>query len=129
MISTFKERRVFPDTPVTPEELAAMQKQIIEKERRLREKEREIEKQRREFESKDSIIEQLRRELEESRASQPSMSRRDVNISSQLSGPPASRFHETEYREPENISNFALRKAIASIPTFDGQSSSATRFI
>ena len=117
------------DTPVSSEKLVAMQKQIFEKERRLREEEREIEKQRREFENKDSLIEQLRRELQESRASQPSTSRRDDNISSQLSDTPASRFHETDYRVPENISNFALREAIASIPTFDGQNSSATRFI
>ena len=66
------------------------------------------------------MIEQLRHELQESRASQPST---DENLSSQLSDTPTSRF-----REPENISNFALREAIASIPTFDGQSSSATRF-
>ena len=117
------------DTPVSAEELSAMQKQIFEQERRLREEERKIEKRRLKFENKDSLIEQLRRELQESRASQPSTSRRDDNISSQLSDTPASRFRETEYREPENISNFALREAIASIPTFDGQSSSATRFI
>ena len=72
-----------------------MQKQIFEKERRPREEEREIEKRRLEFENKDSLIEQLRRELHESRASQPSTSRRNDIISSQLSDTPASRFRET----------------------------------
>ena len=128
MMST-RSKKDGSDTPVSAEELAAMQKQIFEKERRLREEEREIEKRRLEFENKDSLIEQLRRELQESRASQPSTSRRDDDIPTRFSDAPEPRFRENEYREPEIISNFALREAIASIPNFDGQNSSATRFI
>ena len=76
--------------PLNTDEIAAMQKQIHEKERRLREEERALEQRRREEErvlekrrreekSKDSVIEALRRENELLRASQASTSRRELD--------------------------------------------------
>mgnify|MGYP004580352129 CR=1 FL=1 len=100
MMST-RSKKDSADTPVAPEEIAAMQKQVVEKERRLREEARALEQQCREIENKESIIENLRRELEESRASQPSTSRRNIDIFSQPSDPPASRYYEPDHREPE----------------------------
>ena len=126
MMST-RSRKDGSETPpsLNTDEIAA----IHEKERRLRDEERVLEQRRREEESKDSVIEALRREVESLRASQPSTSRRDLEPpTTRSSNQHASRYHDPEYRDYENISNFALREAIASIPMFDGQSTSVLQF-
>ena len=113
------------ETPpsLNTDEIAEMQKQIHEKERRLRDEERALEQRRREEESKDSVIEALRSEIESLRVSQPSTSRRDLELPiTQSSNQHVWRYHDPEYRNCENISNFALKEAITSIPMFDGQS-------
>ena len=53
------------ETPpsLNTDEIAAMQKQIHEKECRFRDEERVLEQRRREGESKDSVIDALRREV------------------------------------------------------------------
>ena len=126
--------------PVNTDEIAAMQKQMHEKERRLREEERALEqrrreeervleKRRREEESKDSVIEALRRENELLRASQASTSRRELDPpTTQPPNQHAPRCYDSEYHDNENVLNFALREAVASIPTFDGQGSSVLKF-
>ena len=70
------------------------------------------------------VIVSLRREVESLRVSQPSTSRRNLEPPIiQSSNQHASRYHDPEYRNYDNISNFALRNAIASITMFDGQTS------
>ena len=117
-----RSRKDVTETPssLNTDEIAAMQKQIHEKEHRICDEEQRCRKE----ESQDSVIETVRREVESLRASQPSTSRRNLEPPiTQSSNQHALRYHEPEYRDYENISNFALRDAIASIPLFDGQTS------
>ena len=126
--------------PLNTDEIAAMQKQIHEKERRLREEERALEQRRRgeerviekrrsEEECKDSVIEALCRENELLRASLASTSRSALDPpSTQRPNQHAPRCYNPEYHDNENVLNFALREAVASVPTFDGQGSSVLKF-
>ena len=141
MIST-RSRKDGTETPppLNADEIAALQKQIHVKERRLheqeraleqrrREEERVLEKRRREEESKDSVIEALRRENELLRASLDSTSRRELDpLSTQPPNQHAPRCYDPEYHDKENVLNFALREAVASVLTFVRQASSSLKF-
>ena len=117
MMST-RSRKDGTETPpsLNTDEIAAMQKQIHEKEHRLSDEERALEQRCRKEESQDSVIEAPRLAALNI-APRPRTTHHPITKSTRVV------IHDPEYRDYENISNFALREAIASIPMFDKQTS------